>query len=54
MVEFLTATISAPVERDEHGKDVTTSEQYQEKTKGIPNLVQMGSVCMVHTIVMYA
>ena len=33
MVEFLTASMYPPVERDEHGNDVTTSEQYKEKPK---------------------
>jgi len=31
MVEFLTATMSAPAERDKHDKVVTASEQYHEK-----------------------
>jgi len=33
MVEFLTASMFAPAERDEHGNDVTASEQHQEKLK---------------------
>jgi len=31
MVEFLTTFMFAPAERDEHGNDVTTSEQYIKK-----------------------
>ena len=33
MVEFLTTSMFAPAKRDEHGNDVTASEQYQEKLK---------------------
>ena len=33
MVEFLTASMYPPAERDEHGNDVTASEQYKEKLK---------------------
>ena len=33
MVEFLTASTSALVEWNEHGRDVTASEQCQEKLK---------------------
>jgi len=32
-VEFLTAFMVAPAERDEHGNVLTTSEQYKEKLK---------------------
>jgi len=33
MGEFLTATMSALADRNEHGKDVTTCEHYHEKLK---------------------
>jgi len=33
MAEFLIASMFAPIEREEHGNDVTASEQYQEKLK---------------------
>ena len=33
MVEFLTISLSALVDRDEHGKDVAASGQYQKKLK---------------------
>jgi len=33
MVEFLTAFMFAPAERDEHENVVTASEQYKEKLK---------------------
>jgi len=33
MAEFLTASMFAPAEREEHGNDVIASEQYQEKLK---------------------
>ena len=32
-MEFLTASMSASAKRNEHGKDITVSEQYQEKLK---------------------
>jgi len=33
MVELLTGSMFAPVEQDEHGNDVTASEQYKETLK---------------------
>ena len=37
MVEFLTTFMFAPAEWDEHGNDITTSEQYKEKLKAYQN-----------------
>ena len=33
MAQFLPASICAPADKDEHDKDVTAIEQYQEKLK---------------------
>ena len=33
MVEIWTTTMSILADKEEHGKDVTTSEQYQQKLK---------------------
>jgi len=33
MVEFLTVNMFAPADKDEYGKHVVASEQYQEKHK---------------------
>jgi len=50
MVELLTASTSASAEWNEHDKDVTASEHYQEKLKAY----QTGSIYMLHSIVVHA
>ena len=54
MVEFLTASMFPPAERDEHENDVTATEQYKEKLRHTKPVSKGTAVLTLQTIVMHA